>query len=436
MLPAPRLMILVAGSSPLWFLVALRPAAWPVPVAYLLALLGAGLWGYLRMPKPGELSASRRIPPHFSMGGEQEIRLTVTNRSRRRVVLEIRDDVPDCLALLSRFEPIALDPGVSAEVGYRVRPVRRGAARFRVVHGRLRCGADLLRRQFTLPAPSDGRVYPRFLGVDRYDLLARIDRREEVRRVPRLVRGQGTDIESLRPYAAGDDLRHVDWKMSAKRGALISRNFQVERGQQLAILIDSGRFMGEPIGDRPRFEHALDAAVMLGWVAQQRGDTVAMACFSNRIESFLPPLRGRLIMPRMLDALCEVQPRNVESDYWHVFAQVLAQLKKRSLIVLLGEVLDRAGSSGLTSNLARAARKHVVLCVVLAEERVYEAADRVPADAAESYQKAAASHVLLEKAMALDDMRSKGIMVLETSPRHFSVQLVRRYLHIRSAGLL
>jgi uncharacterized protein (DUF58 family) len=126
----------------------------------------------------------------------------------------------------------------------------------------------------------------------------------------------------------------------------------------------------------------------------------------------------------------------LESDYWHVFANVLSRLRKRSLIVLLGEVLDRAGSSGLASNLARSARKHLVLCVVLQDGRLYAIADQEPAGASESYRKAAAGHLILERQLALDDMRSKGIMVLETTPEHFSVQLIRRYLEIRKADLL
>ncbi len=350
--------------------------------------------------------------------------------------MEVRDDLPGSLTLLSRFEPFVLNPGSTVEVRYRVKPVNRGHTHFRTVHCRLRQGLSLVQRQFSVRTESQGKVYPRFLGVDKYDLLALIDQREEGLKAPRMVRGQGSDFESLRPYLPGEDLRHIDWKISAKRGSLISRNLQVEKGQQLTILIDAGRFMLEQIGERSRFEHALNAAVMLSYVAQKRGDSVSLVCFSNRIESFLLPIKGQLIMPRVLETLFDVQPRNVESDYWHVFARVLSRLKKRSLIVLISEVLDRAGSSGLVNNLIRTVRKHLILCVVLVEEKIYAAADQVPSDLHQSYLKAAASHVILERYMALDDMRSKGIMVLETTPEHFSIQLIRRYLEIRKTDLL
>lgn len=436
MVPTRRLIILVAAASPLWFLAAVLPGAWVIPLVCLMALLVLSFWNFSRTPAPRYLSAERTLPTRFSLDSEQGITLSITNHSRQSIHLEARDDLPDCLVALSRFQALVLNPGGTVEVDYRVKATKRGYARFGGVHCRVRQGLGLLCRQFFLKAESEGKVYPRFLGVDKYDLLAMIDQREEARKAPRLVRGQGSELESLRPYLPGEDLRHIDWKISAKRGSLVSRNFQIEKGQQLTILIDAGRFMLERIGGRSRFEHALNAAAMLSYVAQKRGDTVSLACFSNRIESFLPAVKGQAIMPRVLEAIFDVQPRNVESDYWHVFAQVLSRLRKRSLIVLMGEVLDRGGSSGLVNNLIRAVRKHLILCTVLLEQRLYEVADQTPLDLHQSYCKAAAGHVILERQLALDDMRSKGIMVLETTPEHFSVHLVRKFLEIRKADLL
>ncbi len=436
MLPGSRLILLVAASSPTWFLAALVPGTWKIPLLFLLAVLLLSVWNYLRTPGPRKLAVQRSLPFRFSLDSEQEITLCLTNHSGKRLTVEVRDEVPDCFAILSRFEPLILDPGGRADIGYRVKAVRRGQAHFHRVFIRLQQGLGLMRRQFSLELESRRKVYPSFLGVDQHDLLAMIDRRQEGRKIPRLVKGRGSEFESLRPYLPGEDLRNLDWKISAKRGYLVSRNFQVEKGQQLTILIDAGRFMMETVGGRPRFEHALNAAVMLSYVAQKRGDTVSLACFSNRIESFLPAVKGALVMPRVLEALVDVQPRNVESDYWHVFASVLSRLKKRSLIVLISEVLDRAGSSGLVNNLSRTAGKHLVLCVLLWEQKLYALSDQIPLDLSQSYRKAAASHVILERQLALDDMRAKGIMVLETSPEHFSIQLIRKYLEIRKADLL
>jgi uncharacterized protein (DUF58 family) len=251
----------------------------------------------------------------------------------------------------------------------------------------------------------------------------------------------------LRPYAPGDDLRRIDWKTTAKRGFLVSRTFRVDRGQQLTILLDAGRFMAERLGEKTRFEHAVNAAIMLSSTAQTRGDSVSVACFSNRMESFLPAVKGRDTVARVLETLADVQARAVESDYWHVFSQVLARLRKRCLIVLFCEVLDRASSAALLHSLARSAAKHLVLAVVLVDELVAAAAEAPAAGTpsavgvavrldAEVYRRAAASHVVLERILALKEMRSRGILVLETTPARLSLDVINRYLGIRKTSVL
>jgi uncharacterized protein (DUF58 family) len=211
---------------------------------------------------------------------------------------------------------------------------------------------------------------------------------------------------------------------------------QVEKGQQLAALVDVGRLMGEIVGDQPRIEHAMNAAVMLAYVAQTRGDSFGTICFSNRIESVLPPIRGASIMPRVLECLYNVQLRPVESDYWQVIAEAMSALRRRSLVIMLTDVLDAAGSAGLINNLARAARRHLVLCVVMTDPRVAETAHATPGDSEGAWRKAAASDLLRRRRLALEHMKARGILVLETAPQHLSIHLVQRYLEIRQAGRL
>jgi uncharacterized protein (DUF58 family) len=193
--------------------------------------------------------------------------------------------------------------------------------------------------------------------------------------------------------------------------------------------------MALKIGDFSRFEHALNATVMLSYVAQKRGDSVAVATFSDRVESFVPPLRGTSIMPRVLDSLSTVEVKQVESDYWQVVGQVMDKLKRRSLLIMMADVLDPAGSAGLLLNLTRAASRHLVLCVVLTEPAIAGIADSTPGTIHETYLKAAASHLKLQRQLALDKMRSRGILILEASPEKLNVQLIRRYLEIRKANL-
>lgn len=347
----------------------------------------------------------------------------------------MRDELPGALERLAPIPEMHLPGSGECEFAYPIQPLRRGHYRIESMAVRIRRPGAFMGKQLRISSPADIRVYPRFSTADEYRLLARISQRDEDVRRPRRVHGRGTDFESLSNYYPGEDLRMIDWKISAKRGHLITRNLQTERGQQISIMIDGGRLMALKIGEYSRFEHALNATVMLSYVAQKRGDAIAVSTFSDRVESFLPPTRGKSIMPRVLESLSTVQVKQVESDYWQVVGQVMDKLKRRSLLIMMTDVLDSAGSAGLLLNLTRAASRHLVLCVVLNEPKISSIAESEPETIQQTYLKAAAAHLVLQRQLALEKMRSRGILTLEASPEKLTVQLIRRYLEIRRANL-
>jgi uncharacterized protein (DUF58 family) len=434
MVPTMRLVQLIALGSPLWVLGILFPMGWLAGMFYLVFLVLVCLNDYRSAPDNRAFDV-RREYGRFSLGAVSNIRIVLTSRSYRTLHVAAKDELPLGLERVSRIEPIDIPPRYEYTPSYDVRAVRRG--RFKIGGMVLRVGRPgaLMERQVTLAVEEHIRVYPRFAKADEYRLLARINQQDEAVRRPRRTRGRGTDFESLSTYNPGDDLRTVDWKISAKRGALISKNLQTEKGQQISVLIDGGRLMAEKIGELSRYEYALNAAVMLSYVGQKRGDSVAVATFSDRIESFVPPVRGAAIMQRVLESLCTVEVRQVESDYWQVVGQVMSRLKRRSLVVMMTDVLDPAGSLGLMTNLTRAASRHLVLCVVLVEPRIAALAESEAKTAHETYVKAAACHMLLQRQLALEKMRNRGILVLESAPEQLTIQLIRRYLEIRKANL-
>ena len=387
------------------------------------------------IPPASLLSARRQLPARFALDIEHSIKLILNNRSALHMRALLRDELPDALEPLSDFPAVAIPPGGEAQLDWAVRPRKRGAHAFGNLVLRLQGERNLIQKQISLVVPDTAKVYPNFRGADQYQLLAKIDQRDEIIRKPAQIRAPGTDFESLRPYIFGEDPRNIDWKATARRGALISRNKQVEKGQQLAVLLDAGRLMAGTIGEYSKLEHALNAAVMLSYVVQKRGDALAVASFSNRIESFLPPVRGPSLLPRVLESLYTVHVRSVESDYWQAIAQIMSMLRRRSLLIVLTDVLDASASAGLTNNLSRAAEKHLVLCVVFSEPRLGELVRSIPVTVEDTYRKAAACDQLRRRRLALESMRSKGILVLETSPAHLSIHLIKRYLQIRQADL-
>ena len=434
MVPTVRLVRFIALGSPLWLLWIVFPMGWLGGTLYLGFLALVCVNDYRSVPGSTGFELRRQYG-RFSLGAVSSIRVVLTNNSKKLLHVAAKDELPTALENVRGIESIDVPPRFEYDTTYDVRAVQRG--RFKLGGMVLRVGRPgaLMERQLMLPVEEDIKIYPRFATSDEYRLLARINQQDESVRRPRRTHGRGTDFESLSNYNPGDDLRAVDWKISAKRGTLISKNLQTEKGQQISILIDSGRLMSEKIGALSRFEYALNAAVMLSYVGQKRGDTIALAAFSDRIDSFVAPVRGAAIMRRVLESLSNVEVRQVESDYWQVVGQVMSRLKRRSLVVMMTDVLDSAGSLGLMTNLIRAASRHLVLCVVLVEPRLAEIASSDPKTAREMYVKAAACHMLLQRQIALEKMRNRGILVLESSPEQLTIQLIRRYLEIRKANL-
>jgi uncharacterized protein (DUF58 family) len=426
---------LLALGAPLWLVALVFPGGWLAGLSYLILIIVLCWRDAGTIPAFSQLTSRRQLPPRFTLGVEQPVTLVIGSHSARTITASVRDEVPEAFATQTPLPPLTIPPGGEAQLAYMAKPLRRGAHSFGDVVLRVQGERGLIQKQLALAVPDTAKVYPNFRAADRYHLLAQIDQREEVVRKPRPFKAAGTDFESLRPYIPGEDPRNMDWKATARRGAPISRNKQIEKGQQLAVLLDAGRLMAGTIDRYSKLEHALNATVMLSYVVQKRGDALAVASFSNKIESFLPTVRGPSLLPRVLESLYAVQVRPVESDYWQVVAHAMTLLNRRSLVILLTDVLDASASAGLINNLSRAAERHLVLCVVLSEPAIAEIARSIPTTVAETYRKAAACDQLRRRRLALESMRSRGILVLETDPAHLSIHLVKRYLEIRQANL-
>lgn len=407
-------------------------------------LLGVVFWiGWLAFTiqqarlTPGKTSVviERKLPVRFLCGRSASVQVSIENHSRYPLLIQLWDEVPDTFVLDHSFAPMRVDAHQTLRFSYEVKPTKRGIQHYGNCVARISAPGGWIWREEQWDAAEPVKVYPDFQLIAEERLTAKMLFKDWHVKRPRKRRGEGHEFESLRPYVTGDDTRHVDWKASARRQKIIVRQLQVERGQQIAIMLDCGRLMGETISGATRLDHAMNAALMLGQVAGKREDSLALVCFSNRIQAYMPSTKGRRVMHRMMETLYHVDASPVESDYWQVTAEAMHLLKRRSLIVFFTDVLDLAGSVGLANNLARAASRHLVLCVVLSEPGIQKSSRQMPNNLQQVYEKASASNLLIKRHLALEKMRSKGILVLESTPESLTVDLIRRYIEIRMSNL-
>jgi len=244
-------------------------------------------------------------------------------------------------------------------------------------------------------------------------------------------RGHGGLYESLRDYVEGDDPSDIAWKATARRGRLITRNYEADRSQNVLVLLDCGRLMAAEIGRMPRLDYAINASLLLAYAAMKQGDQVGLVAFSDRIESYVPPVKGRTALPRVTEALYRLEPRLVEPDYGMACRFLALQHRKRSLIVILTDLMDAYSSSVLLSYSARFVRKHLPICVTLKNLELLELVGAVPITSDDCFSKAAGIGLLEERSKALRKMRDAGIEVLEADPETLSPKLIERYLSLK-----
>lgn len=429
LLPSGRWLALVAAAASLFF--------FSVPVALgvdalLLILLAVDAFA---IPGPDALRVRRTAPARVSLGARADVVIHLDNRSGRRVRVRVTDDLPP---ILERVGDDVLDLWLPARreeaVGYAVRTLRRGDGIWGDVHLRTEGPLGLAWKQRRLPRTDAVRVVPGVLEVTRYRLLGMRNRLREAGLRSVRQRGEGGSFESLREYVRGDDPRTLDWKASARRGAPIVRQFEMERRQNVIIAIDAGRLMTQKVGERERLDYALTAALLLADVAGVHDDAVGLLVFSDGVEAFLPPARKSL--SRLAEALGQVHARLVEPNYPAAFTYLGQQVRRRSLLVVFTDIIDPLASAAIVSQLSRAADRHLPLVVAIRNPDLEAAAALEPTDEAAVYRRAAAEELLQARATALAAMQRAGVLVADTRPGDAVPAVVNRYLDVKRRGML
>ena len=439
--PTRRGALVVALAAPFWLLSGSTVGA-GVALLATGAALAALVADLLFIPGRPSVDVERRLPPTAGLGDEAAGEIVVTSFWPHRVRVRVHDELAEGVASAGP-DPAApageatLEPGLATAVPLLVRGTVRGThALGRIVLDALG-PLGLARRMITWPASGELTVIPSLAGARRYRLLALQQRmRETGARVLRR-RGAGTSFAGLREYAQGDDPRRVDWKASARRDTLVTREYTVEQGQTVLVAVDAGRMMTQLAGDRSRFEHALSAALVLADVATRSGDHVGLLVFDDEVRALVPPARGAPALARVRDALVVAQARLVEPDYAAAFRTLAARHRRRSLLVLFTDVVDARSSQAILAHTARSAARHLPLVVALRNDALEAAA--LPGAARSSdalYASAAAEELLGARAEALARMRGQGVAVLDVSPERMTAAVVNRYLEIKGRAAL
>ena len=413
-----------------------RSVLWPMLAAdafiALLALADALL---ARRPLIEVHRTSREV---FSIGRANPVTLELRSRARRRLHVQITDDLFEHATAPEL--PLALDlrPGARAETSYRVVPRRRGTYALGDHTTRYRSPLGLWTRQITQSAHQPVRIFPDVQAVRDYELLARQSRDAAARATRR--RGGASEFEALREYQRDDEYRKIDWKATARRHKIIARTYQLERDQSVVFMLDAGRLMTAESDGLSLFDHALNATLMLTYVASRGGDQVGLMTFADRVLTYLPPGPGKSASQRLIRSLFAVHPELVETDYEGAFTSIGPRLRKRSLVVLFTQILDHNAAQQLLRLTRGLLPRHLPLIVLLRDPSV-EALVQIPQDRFaltdhRPYITAAAAEMLSWRDKTIRDLKRAGALVLDILPRELSPGLINRYLEVKARQML
>ena len=429
-------MLGLGGAGLLVAFVQLGPLLWAPAVAYSLILLFLLVRDAATLPGRRGWEATRDVPNPLSLGAEQEILVGLRNPLAAGLEVILADHVPASLAPGRREVRGRLDGRGEWIIGYTVRPPHRGAFQFGPIEIRTWRRHGWWMRQLRLPAQQPAAVYPDVLAIRQYQLTLR--RGMPYRPGQRRSRppGAATAFAGLRDYLPGDDPRRIHWKATARRDQPVTTEVEAERGQQVMILLDCGRLMTAPAGNLSKLDHAVNAALLLGWLAQQQGDRVGLVAFTDRVDSFLAPQRSSAQVTRLSGALYKVRAQFVEPDFGEAFSLVARRVSRRSLVVVLTDVLDPNASRDLVAQALWLSSRHLVLVVAMEDPALIEARDAPIDRSARAYEWAAAEELLTARRQSFEALRRGGVLGLDVPAGKLSPALVERYLELKEPALL
>ncbi|SLK05891.1 DUF58 domain-containing protein [Arthrobacter sp. P2b] len=428
----------ISGRYVLLVLVGLVPVllapGWGTVLAVLgvLAALAAAdlvLAGSLR-----SVQLQRAEPGNVALNGTIDARLTVRNDGNRRLRGTLRDGWQPSAGARNPVQDVDIPAHESRRVTVRLQPVRRGDLKAPHVTLRSFGPLRLAARQRTMECPGAVRVLPPFHSrrhlPSKLRKLRELDGKAAVQ-----IRGAGTEFDSLRDYVRGDDVRSIDWRATARRSSVVVRTWRPERDRRVVMVLDTSRTSAARIDDETRLDTGMEAALLLGVLAERGGDRVDFLAFDRRTRAWAGSAVQGNLLGQLVQAMAPLDAELIEMDWPAVPAQVRAVTAHRSLVVLLTSLDGGAPEEGLLPAAARLANDHVVVVAAVRDPQLGTML-RDRADATGVFRAAAAERALLQRAAVSAELRRLGVEVVDAEPHQLPPRLADMYIRLKAAGKL
>ena len=420
--PQTRLIWAVAIGASLIALAVVSPVLALVAVIYHVGLVIVAARDLALLPGRAGYAVRRIMPEPFSLGEPEEVAVVIHNRQAAGLRARVADHAPDTLRATPRAVGGEFDAKGDLKVAYNTYSPKRGAYRFGAVDLQVWRDRGWWRRQVRLPLQQDVAVFPNVVAIKRIQLSLRRGLRAMAGMRRARPPGASTAFAGLRDYVRGDDVRRVSWTATARRDRPVVVEVEAERGQQVIIALDCGRLMTAPAGDLDKLDHAVNAALMLAWVAQAYGDRVGLMTFDDRVSGFIKPERGPIQLRRITEALYAVKAASGENAWPAPATLPAAALSTVAVDEPRGLRRSAAGDS-------RTPDPRPVRRDLLARDDPIVSTNR-------AYEWAAAEEFVASRRESFEQLRRGGVLGLDVVAGRLSPALVERYLELKERALL
>lgn len=427
------LVILVASSFAFYvsgsLLAIARMAVLVVPCAVLADMV-------LLYSRGKGIFARRDMMEKLSNGDLNEIRITLENKYPFPVFLEVIDELPLQFQARDLKYKAFLPPFRAKRLAYKVRPVRRGEYVFGAVNVFVASVLGLLQRRYKFDNETMVPVYPSFMQMRRYELLAISNRLTEagIKKIRRI--GQNMEFDQIKEYVSGDDPRRVNWKATARRNRLMVNTFQDEKSQQVYSLIDMGRVMKMPFEQMTLLDYAINASLVISNIAMLKYDKAGVITFSHRVHQTLPAERRGLQMHKIMELLYGAKTGYLESDYGKLYATVKQRITQRSLLLLFTNFETLSSMQRQLSYLRRLSKDHLLVVIFFENTELRAFLDKKPDTMQEIYYQTIAEKFSYEKKLIVKELEKYGIHAVYTAPQNLTVNTINKYLELKARGLI
>ena len=400
----------------------------------LLALLALAVIDAVRLRRLPSPRIKRKMPGSLALGRWGEVKLEVAHEFAEPLNINLFDHVPDGLAFEYLPTVVELQPGHVSQLTYRLRPLERGHFCFEQCEVNLPSPLGLWSGKRLLSVRDETRVYPDFARLYGGELRAVDNWLSQLGIRQRQRRGQGQEFHQLREFREGDSLRQIDWKATARQRTPIAREYEDERDQQIIFLLDCGRQMRSHDGELSHFDHALNACLLLSYVALRQGDAVGMSTFAVDPPRHVTPVKGSGQLNVLINAVYDLEPTQHPADYQAAASQLLARQKRRALVVLVTNLRD--DDDQVLGAVRRLSAQHRVLVASLREEALDTLRQTPVQTLPEALAYCGTVNYLNERVELHEQLNAHGVVVMDVRPAELGAALVSRYLDWKKSATI